>query len=201
MKRQQFLAPVISCTLVLLLLAGCTCRPGTRPRQTASMKELNCAIKLLVKDVERHFLDRDMFKTCESKENHRFLYASFMDEEDYHRTTPFGRLLADAMATELQQKGFQIVEARLARAVHVDPQYGVVALSQDLDKLMDLHEASFVITGVYTRTSTGVYISAKVIGRTSQVVYGSAKHWIPRNILVNSLLDYHQPTVRVERLH
>jgi hypothetical protein len=42
-----------------------------------------------------------------------------------------------------------------------------------------------------------VYVLAKVIGNTSQVIYASSGIWLPRSPMVNYLLNYREPTVKV----
>jgi len=154
----------------------------------------------LIADLMEHFLDQEMLSNKDLKKDQRFIYSAFVDESDYNATTPFGRLLGDALATKIQNQGFQVVEVRLSKAIRIHKQFGVVALSQDLQQLMDEHKASFVTTGSYTLTPVGVYVSAKIIGKSSQVIYASSSKWLPRSPLVDYLLNFREPTIKIEEM-
>ncbi len=154
----------------------------------------------LITDLMEHFLDQDMLTNEDLKKDQRFIYSAFVDESDYNETTPFGRLLGDALATKIQNQGFQVVEVRLSKAIRIHKQFGVVALSQDLQQLMDEHKASFITTGSYTLTPIGVYVSAKIIGKSSQVIYASSSKWLPRSPLVDYLLNFREPTIKIEEM-
>ncbi len=154
----------------------------------------------LITDLMDHFLDQDMLTNEDLKKDQRFIYSAFVDESDYNETTPFGRLLGDALATKIQNQGFQVVEVRLSKAIRIHKQFGVVALSQNLQQLMDEHKASFITTGSYTLTPIGVYVSAKIIGKNSQVIYASSSKWLPRSPLVDYLLNFREPTIKIEEM-
>ncbi|MBN2331856.1 MAG: hypothetical protein JXO49_06940 [Deltaproteobacteria bacterium] len=152
-------------------------------------------------DLLQYFLDQELIKNAALKQDYRFLYSSFVDQSNYDETTPLGRLLGDALATNIQNEGFQVIEIRLSKAMRIHKEYGIVALSQDLQKLMDEHQASFIITGSYTLTPVGVYVSAKIIGKTSQIIYSSAGRWLPRTTLIDYLLNYQEPVIKIEEMN
>jgi len=154
----------------------------------------------LLTDLMNHFLDQRMITDDDLKRDQRFLYSAFVDESNYNETTPFGRLLGDALASRIQNQGFKVIEVRLSKAIRIHKQFGVVALSQDLKQLMEKHKASFVTTGSYTMTPEGVYVSAKIIGKTSQVIYASSSKWLPRSPLVDYLLNFREPTIKIEEM-
>lgn len=164
------------------------------------MEVIQAFMDNLITDLMDHFLDQDMLTNEDLKKDQRFIYSAFVDESDYDETTPFGRLLGDALATKIQNQGFQVLEVRLSKAIRIHKQFGIVALSQDLQQLMDEHKASFVTTGSYTLTPEGIYVSAKIIGKTSQVIYASSSRWLPRSPLVDYLLNFREPTIKIEQM-
>ena len=188
------------CTLsVIFMSIGCsTCPPRTEVVCESEVVEQ--FMDNLVTDLMDHFLDQRMLVDDDVKKDQRFIYSAFVDESNYNQTTPFGRLLGDSLATRLQNQGFKVIEVRLSKAIRIHKEFGVVALSQDLKQLMDEHQASFVTTGSYTMTSVGVYISAKIIGKTSQVIYASSSKWLPRSPLVDYLLNFREPTIKIEEM-
>ena len=92
---------------------------------------------------------------------------------------------------------FKVIEVRLSRSMRIHEKFGMLALSQDMQKLFNEHQATFMITGSYTITPHYVYVMARVVGNTSQIIYASTGVWLPRATMINYLLDYREPTVKV----
>lgn len=185
---------------MIFLPIGCCTPPCVNVNENRQSHTIDQFMDCLLTDLMNHFLDQRMITDDELKRDQRFLYSAFVDESNYNETTPFGRLLGDALASRIQNLGFKVVEIRLSKAIRIHKQFGVVALSQDIKQLMDEHRASFVATGSYTMTPEGVYVSAKIIGKTSQVIYASASKWLPRSPLVDYLLNFREPTIKIEEM-
>jgi len=151
----------------------------------------------LMADLRDNFLDRQLMSNDKRKAETRFLYSAFVGEDNFDVTTPLGRLIGDALASRMQKAGFQVIEVRLSRSMRIHKKFGMLAMSQDIQKLFTEHKATFMITGSYTVTPEYVYVLAKVIGNTSQVIYASSGIWLPRSPMVNYLLNYREPTVKV----
>jgi CRISPR/Cas system-associated exonuclease Cas4 (RecB family) len=151
----------------------------------------------LMADLRDNFLDRQLMSNEKRKADTRFLYSAFVGEDNFDVTTPLGRLIGDALASRMQKAGFQVIEVRLSRSMRIHKKFGMLAMSQDIQKLFTEHQATFMITGSYTVTPEYVYVLAKVIGNTSQVIYASSGIWLPRSPMVNYLLNYREPTVKV----
>ncbi len=154
-------------------------------------------IDRLMRDLKSNFLDRELIQDVRRKADTRFLYSAFVGEDNFEVTTPLGRLIGDALASRMQKAGFQVIEVRLSRSMRIHKKFGMLAMSQDIQKLFTEHQATFMITGSYTVTPKYVYVLAKVIGNTSQVIYASSGIWLPRSTMVNYLLNYREPTVKV----
>ena len=148
-------------------------------------------------DLKANFLDQGIMTDEKRKAEAKFLFSAFVGEDNYDVTTPLGRMMGDALASRMQNSGLQVIEVRLSRSMRIHKKFGMLAMSQDMQKLFSEHQATFMITGSYTVTPHYVYILARVIGNTSQVIYASSGVWLPRSPMVNYLLDYRQPTVKV----
>ncbi len=151
----------------------------------------------LMADLKANFIDQGLLLDENRRAETKFLYSAFVGEDNYDATTPLGRMMGDALASRMQNAGLQVIEVRLSRSMRIHKKFGMMAMSQDMQKLFDEHQASFMITGSYTVTPHSVYVLAKVIGNTSQVIYASSGAWLPRASMVNYLLEYRQPTVKV----
>ncbi len=151
----------------------------------------------LMTDLQANFLDKKLLNDEKRKAETKFLYSAFVGEDNYDVTTPLGRMMGDALASRMQNAGLQVIEVRLSRSMRVHKKFGMLAMSQDMKKLFNEHQATFMITGSYTITPHYVYVMARVVGNTSQVIYASTGVWLPRATMINYLLDYREPTVKV----
>ncbi len=151
----------------------------------------------MMMDLKENFLDQSLITDEKRKAETKFLFSSFVGEDNYDVTTPFGRMVGDALASRMQNEGFQVIEVRLSRSMRIHKKFGMLAMSQDMQKLFTEHQATFMITGSYTVTPRYVYVMARVIGNNSQVIYASSGVWLPRSGMVNYLLNYREPTVKV----
>lgn len=151
----------------------------------------------IMAELKENFLDQGLMTDAKRKVDSKFLFSAFVGEDNYDVTTPLGRMMGDALASRMQNEGLQVIEVRLSRSMRIHKKFGMLAMSQDMQKLFSEHQAAFMITGSYTVTPHHVYVLARVIGNTSQIIYASSGAWLPRSPMVNYLLDYRQPTVKV----
>jgi|GEM_PF-2429078 len=151
----------------------------------------------MMMDLKANFLDQTLLNDEKRKSETKFLFSSFVGEDNYDATTPFGRMVGDALASRMQNEGLQVIEVRLSRSMRIHKKFGLLAMSLDMQKLFTEHQATFMITGSYTVTPRYVYVMARVIGNNSQVIYASSGVWLPRSGMVNYLLNYREPTVKV----
>lgn len=201
----------------LFTLAACCGRPPCEPRAVAEPESAVVVevvepvpvppldeaqvfegfMDQLMSDLQNNFLDKALLVDEKRKADTRFLFSAFVGDDDFDATTPLGRMMGDALASRMQNAGMQVIEVRLSRSMRIHKKFGMLAMSQDIQKLFSEHQATFMITGSYTVTPHYVYVLARVIGNTSQVIYASSGAWLPRTPMVNYLLNYRQPTVKV----
>ncbi len=205
MVKKNALKWLIMGLFLMFLTAGCVNRVGTpAPVISPPANDLDdetvvfeAFMDRLMTDLKENFLDPRLLTDKKRKAETKFLYSAFVSEDNYDVTTPLGRMLGDALASRMQNEGLQVIEVRLSRSMRIHKKFGMLAMSQDMQKLFDEHQATFMITGSYTVTPHDVYVMARVIGNTSQIIYASSGIWLPRASMVNYLLNYRQPTVKV----
>ncbi len=99
--------------------------------------------------------------------------ASFLEEDDFNRSSPLGRLLAELLAEELHRRGFHICEARLSRAFRL-AKGGEFLLSRDATKTYQRLRAQAVVTGVISHRGKHLIIQAKMISLSDSEVISLA---------------------------
>ena len=103
----------------------------------------------------------------------RVAVASFLDEDDFNRSSPLGRVLAELVAEELHRRGFKIYEARLSRDFRL-AKGGEFLLSRNAAETYQRLKAQAVVTGVISRRGRRLIIQAKMISLSDAEVVSLA---------------------------
>jgi len=73
----------------------------------------------LMFDLKANFLDQRLLNDEKLRAETKFLYSAFVGEDNYDATTPFGRMMGDALASRMQNNGLQVIEVRLSRSMRI----------------------------------------------------------------------------------
>lgn len=115
------------------------------------------------------------------------LVASFVELDNIEKTSTFGRLVAEQMASRLTQMGFNFIELKLREKLYVRSQPGgELALSRDLVAISRQHNAQAILVGTYSVVQDFVYVSAKLV-RFDGHVYAVHDYAIPKSRLTESV--------------
>ena len=99
--------------------------------------EFEAFMDRLMVDLRANFLDQGLLTDEKRKAETKFLYSAFVGEDNYDVTTPLGRMMGDALASRMQNAGLQVIEVRLSRSMRIHKKFGMLAMSQDMQKLFD----------------------------------------------------------------
>lgn len=91
------------------------------------------------------------------------LVTTIVDNNDLAKTSRFGRLLQEHMASRLVQHGFTVREIKLTKTVAIEPKSGETVLSRDLGKISTDLQAQAILAGTLSRSQRNLYISARLI--------------------------------------
>jgi len=142
----------ISTVVLLAALGAAVFAAGCGPKVTYKnqlnvVSKNNCAVDKLLwcaKDLPDH--------------KSRILVATFVDLDDVTSTSTIGRLMGEAAATRLTQRGYTVVNMKVrANSVAITPA-GEFLLSRDVQQLSQDYDARVILVGTYTRTHVAPYI-------------------------------------------
>lgn len=89
------------------------------------------------------------------------LPTTFVDQDNFRRTSSFGRYIAEQLFYELNQRGFPVREYRAEKAIHMEPGQGDFLLSRALS---DVSVRNCVaIVGTYYQDANNVFVNARLI--------------------------------------
>ncbi len=120
--------------------------------------------------------------------NRQLLMTTVVDIDDLYRTCRFGRTLTEALANQLFQHGFGVVEVRKASHLMVKKGGGELILTRDTSLMVGEQRAEAVVVGTYSLTPDSVIVGLRMIDPETEEVLSVAGLEIQRSDAVNDLL-------------
>ncbi len=118
----------------------------------------------------------------------RLIMTTFVDIDDLGRTSRFGRLLAEALATRMFSSGFGVVELRRGRDLLMKKGTGELVLTRNGSLMAQQCEAEGVVVGTYGLAPTTVIINVRLLDAGSGEVLSVAGIELQRTAQVDGLL-------------
>ncbi|MEG6506454.1 FlgO family outer membrane protein [Nitratidesulfovibrio sp. 1201_IL3209] len=107
------------------------------------------------------------------------LVATLADVDNLERSTPFGRVTMQQVASRLGQHGYRVLEARMGRAMTFSPQ-GEFLLSRDATRLMQSeYDAQAALVGTYSLAGGTAYVSLRVVRLDDAAVMAAYEYHLP----------------------
>ena len=116
------------------------------------------------------------------------IVATFVDIDNLEHSSRFGRVLAEAVGTEMFRYGADIKDVRPARALYFQPGTGELILSRDAKRLAASVSARAVVTGTYTEGATSVIVNIRLIDLYNGKVISVAGEEIAKTRSIEVLL-------------
>lgn len=150
--------------------------------ETVDSRELKLKIRDLADQLVSHVGDSRL-------RNMVALPTTFVDQDNFTRTSSFGRFIAEQLFYEFNQRGFPVREYRAEKAIHMEPGQGDFLLSRALGSVSV--QNALAIVGTYYQDQNAVFVSARLIRgsdgrvlRTGQLVLpltGVTRRMLARN--------------------
>jgi TolB-like protein len=121
-----------------------------------------------------------------------FILTSFSDLNRLQESSHLGQLLSENLIHELQVRGWDLVELRLANAVSVNGA-GEFGLSREHRRLKEQFQASGIITGTYSLAGRYVMVNARVMNYETGAVVSTAQVRLPMSAFVEGLAHGGKP--------
>lgn len=110
------------------------------------------------------------------------LVTSFVELGQLQKTSDLGRLLAEQVASRINQKGYSTVEVKLAQEIFIKESAGEFALSRSLTKISNQHAAQAIVVGTYSMFNDYAYVNIKIVHADDGHVYASHDFAIPKSL-------------------
>ena len=112
--------------------------------------------------------------------NEPLLVATFVNVNNLERSSSFGRIISEQIASRFVQKGYKIIEMKLReKSLFVQQAKGEFLLSRDLRAISKEHNCPAVIVGTYAEGYKTLYVSARIVRTSDGVVVASSDYGMP----------------------
>ncbi|MDL2267057.1 hypothetical protein LJC46_03605 [Desulfovibrio sp. OttesenSCG-928-G15] len=116
------------------------------------------------------------------------LPVSFVNLNDFNETSSFGRLMAEQMFFELNQRGYPVREYRTNGSIQPSPRAGEFTLSRELGRVNARAGNSVIVLGTYSQTDGAVFVNARLVRPRDGRVLRTASIVLDANDTVVALL-------------
>ena len=119
---------------------------------------------------------------------HGVIVCSFVDLKKLHRTSSFGRYLAEQFMNAFQQNGFRVVELRKTRSIIIENNHGEYGLSRDDELIEPEVSVSALVVGTYMSAGNEVVVNARIVDGRDGALLSTAAATFLKDPLVTVLL-------------
>ncbi|SFG98381.1 FlgO family outer membrane protein [Neptunomonas qingdaonensis] len=169
----------VTALLGTLLLTGCASDKATRVVDT------KVDLVDVIDDVSSALLNSAVKGM--SKER-TILATSFVNIDDLQQSSTFGRLVGDTVASDLVNRGYNVMEVRLRNSLFMQPRLGEFMLSRELRNVGAEHDAQAVLVGTYAIGGDYVYVNVRLVSVMNSQVLSSHDFRLPLNRDIRKML-------------
>jgi hypothetical protein len=120
------------------------------------------------------------------------LPASFVNQDDFDQSSSFGRLLAEQLFYEFNQRGFPVREYRYPGSVVLRSE-GEFVLSRSMGALSGRGDGIVFVTGTYFREKDAIFVNARMIRGSDGLVLRAAQLIVRNTPLIDQLFVVRRP--------
>lgn len=170
MTRSKSLLAAIVCTV---LLSGCA--------SMSADKEKSSSRRVADQDLvaESYSAADSLLAQVPYLKGSPMLTGTFVDVSSLEDSSPLGRIVSEQISSRFAQQGYRMVEMKLRRNVFIKQRAGEFALSREVRALSQTHNAGGVIAGTYAIGRRNVYVSARVLRPTDNLVVAAYDYVLP----------------------
>ncbi len=167
-------------------------RGGVALLMTLSLGILGCAssaddvpVRPIIQDanlVEKNYTAADALLTRApwlKERREPLLAATFVDINNVEISSGLGRVIGEQLGSRFAQQGFTVVEIKMRNNIFVAEGTGELTLSRSIREISQSHNAAAVIAGTYAVARQSVYVTARLIRATDNLILASYDYVIP----------------------
>lgn len=107
------------------------------------------------------------------------LAATFVDINNLEMSSGLGRVVGEQIGSRFAQQGFTVIEIKMRNNIFVREGSGEFALSRSVKEISQSHNAAAVIAGTYAIGRQSVFVNARLIRATDNLVLAAYDYVLP----------------------
>lgn len=107
------------------------------------------------------------------------LVATFVDINNLEVSSGLGRVIGEQIGSRFAQQGFTVIEIKMRNNIFVREGSGEFALSRSIKEISQSHNAAAVIAGTYAVGRQSVFVNARLIRATDNLVLAAYDYVLP----------------------
>jgi len=120
-------------------------------------------------------LARDVIRNLKSGTTERsIIVTTYVDLDHLNRTNSFGRYVTEKLMGELSNRGFGVIEVRVAKELLVSPNIGAIAMTRNMEDMLNKYKADAMIVGTYQKIDDVVKVHTRMIIADNQEIISVA---------------------------
>lgn len=154
------LITIVALALLPLLHSGCSSFNCT---QLENILGANTNLVQFSYTIADHLAERAMPPLVPRAPDMPILVTTFVDNNNLEKTSNFGRVLQEQVASRFVQLGYTVREIKLTDTLSMQQRSGETILSRDLTKISNEQQAQAIMVGTVSMANQTLYISARLI--------------------------------------
>jgi TolB-like protein len=107
------------------------------------------------------------------------LAATFVDINNLDSSSTLGRVIGEQIGSQFAQKGFTVIEIKMRNNIFIKEGAGEFTLSRSIKEISQSHNAAAVIAGTYAVARQSVYVQARLIRATDNLILAAYDYVLP----------------------
>jgi hypothetical protein len=111
--------------------------------------------------------------------NNLIVVSTLLNVDNLNKTSAFGRIVSDQIASAFHKDGHQIVGMELPIDLFIMKEDGTLQLTPETKKELKRYQAGVLVGGVYAPGKKNTYVSLRIVDLATKTVISSADFSVP----------------------
>lgn len=121
--------------------------------------------------------------------NSLVVVSTLLNVDNLNKTSAFGRIISDQIASAFHQSGYQIIGMEMPIDLFVMDEDGKIRLSKDNKDMLRDYQAGVIVGGVYAPGKKNSYVSLRIVDLNTKNVISSTDYSIPMGPDAKKLME------------
>ncbi len=111
--------------------------------------------------------------------NSLIIVSTLLNVDNLNKTSAFGRIVSDQIASAFHQSGYQIIGIEMPIDLFVMKEDGALQISDEIKAMLKHYNANVLVGGVYAPGKKNTYVSLRMVNLNSKNIISSTDFSVP----------------------